>query len=62
VVGLFSLTAPRLALRLPPAAATWLLSVGGLTAAGAAASLALLGFTLVGQTRPHATVAASLWR
>ena len=50
IAGLFGLTAPRLALRLPPAAATWLLSVGGLiAAAGAAASLTLLGFTLVGR-------------
>jgi hypothetical protein len=31
IAGLFGLTAPRVALRLPPAAATWLLSVGGLT-------------------------------
>ena len=55
IAGLFGLTAPGLALRLPPAAATWLLSLGGLVAAaGAAASLTLLGFTLVGQTEPLA--------
>jgi Zn-dependent protease with chaperone function len=49
--ALFGLTAPALARRLPPAAATWLLSLGGVLAAiGSAASLALLGFTLVGQT------------
>jgi Zn-dependent protease with chaperone function len=55
IAGLFGLTAPRLALRLPPAAATWLLSVGGLiAAAGAAASLTLLGFTLVAQAQPLA--------
>jgi Zn-dependent protease with chaperone function len=55
IAGLFGLTAPRVALRLPPAAATWLLSVGGLiAAAGAAASLTLLGFTLVGQAQPLA--------
>ena len=55
IAGLFGLAAPRLALRLPPAAATWLLSVGGLiAAAGAAASLTLLGFTLVAQAQPLA--------
>jgi Zn-dependent protease with chaperone function len=49
--GLFGVTAPVLARRLPPAVGTWLLSVGGLlAAAGSAASLALLGFTLVGQS------------
>jgi len=48
--GLFGLAAPVLARRLPPAVGTWLLSVGGLlAAAGSAAALALLGFTLVGQ-------------
>ncbi len=48
--GLFGLLAPVLARRLPPAVATWLLSVGGLCAgAGFAASLALLSSTLVGQ-------------
>ena len=48
--AVFGFTAPVLARRLPPAAGTWLLSVGGLlAAAGSAASLALLGLTLVGQ-------------
>jgi Zn-dependent protease with chaperone function len=48
--AVFGLAAPVLALRLPPAVGTWLLSVGGLlAAAGSATSLALLGFTLVGQ-------------
>jgi len=46
----FGQLAPTLARRLPPAAGTWLLSTGGLlAAAGSAASLALLAFTLVGQ-------------
>jgi hypothetical protein len=49
--GLFGVAAPALARRLPPSVGTWLLSVGGLlAAAGSAASLALLGFTLVGQS------------
>lgn len=49
--ALFGVAAPVLARRLPPAVGTWLLTVGGLiAAAGATASLALLGFTLVGQT------------
>lgn len=48
--ALFGLVAPGLARRLPPAIATWLLSVGGLCAgAGFAASLLLLTLTLVGQ-------------
>lgn len=48
--GLFALTAPVLAQRLPPTAATWLLSVGGLlAAAGSTAALTLLGFTLAAQ-------------
>jgi len=48
--GLFGAGAPLLARRLPPAVATWLLGIGGLlAAAGSAISLALLGFTLVGQ-------------
>jgi Zn-dependent protease with chaperone function len=47
--GLFGVTAPSMARRLPPAPATWLLSAGGvIAAAGSAASLALLAFTLVG--------------
>jgi Zn-dependent protease with chaperone function len=54
--ALFGLTAPALSRRLPPALATWLLSAGGLiAAAGSAASLALLGFTLVGQNPLLAT-------
>ena len=49
--GLFGASAPMLARRLPPAVATWLLGVGGLLAAAASATaLALLGFTLVGQS------------
>lgn len=53
--ALFGLATTRLAVRLPPAVATWLLSVGGLAAAaGSTASLALLGFTLVGQSPPLA--------
>jgi Zn-dependent protease with chaperone function len=49
--ALFGLTAPVLGRCLPPATGTWLLSVGGLfAAAGSSASLALLGFTLVGQS------------
>ena len=49
--ALFGVAAPLLARRLPPATGTWLLSVGGLlAAAGSAGSLALLGFTLVGQS------------
>jgi Zn-dependent protease with chaperone function len=49
--SLFGLTAPALGRRLPPATATWILSVGGLfAAAGCAASLTLLAFTLVGQS------------
>jgi Zn-dependent protease with chaperone function len=48
--GLFGLTAPGLARRLPPAIATWLLSVGGvICAAGSGAALAFLAWTLVGQ-------------
>ncbi|MEP6598325.1 MAG: M56 family metallopeptidase [Actinomycetota bacterium] len=50
--ALFGLIAPALGQRLPPAAATWLLSSGGVfAAAGSTASLALLGFTLAGQSR-----------
>lgn len=50
--GLFGVAGPVLAGRLPPAVATWLLGVGGLAAAaGSSAALALLGFTLVGQSR-----------
>lgn len=49
--ALFGLTSPRISVRLPPAIGTWLLSVGGvLAAAGSTAALALLGFTLAGQS------------
>ena len=49
--GIFGLSAPVLVRRLPPAAGTWLLSGGGVLAAtGCATALALLGFTLIGQT------------
>lgn len=48
---LFGLTAPGVARRLPPAIATWLLSLGGLIcAAGSGAVLAFLAWTLVGQS------------
>lgn len=48
--GVFGVVAPGLARRLPPAIATWMLSVGGLCAgAGFVASLFLLSLTLVGQ-------------
>ncbi|MCW2494126.1 M48 family metalloprotease [Jatrophihabitans sp.] len=46
----FGLIVGPVALRLPPQAATWLISVGGLIAAvGSTSSLSLLAFTLVGQ-------------
>ena len=46
----FGLVAPRLARRLPPPVATWLLTIGGLgAAAGTAATLAMTGATLIGQ-------------
>jgi hypothetical protein len=49
--GLFGAAAPTLGRRLPPAAATWLISGGGLLAAvGSTIALALLGFTLIGQS------------
>lgn len=49
--ALFGAAAGHLAARLPPAMATWLLSVGGLLASvGTTVSLALLGLTLVGQS------------
>lgn len=48
--AVFGLFAPVLAQRLPPAVATWLLSVGGICAAvGFVVSLVLLTSTLVGQ-------------
>src|SRR5664279_3903462 len=49
--AMFGFAAPVLARRLPPQVGTWLLGAGGLlAAAGSVASLALLGFTLVGQS------------
>lgn len=58
--GMFGLVAPLLARCLPPALATWLLSVGGLvSAAGSAASLAFLSLTLIGQS--SALAAAGHW-
>jgi len=50
--GLFAVSAPSLSRQLPPAAATWLLSIGSLLAAvGSTVSLALVGFTFVAQNR-----------
>lgn len=50
VAAVFGAAAPTIARRIPPAAATWLLGVGGfLTSAAAGASLCLLGFTLLAQ-------------
>jgi len=47
---LFGLLAPQLARRLPPARATWLLSIGSvILAASAAIALALLALTFLGQ-------------
>lgn len=49
--GVFGVAAPGIARRLPPAIAAWLLSVGGLVCAAASgATLAFLGWTLVGQS------------
>ncbi len=51
--AVFGATAPRLSRRLPPAAATWLMSAGGMLAAAASSTaLALVGFRVVAQTRP----------
>jgi len=48
--GLFGTAAPVMARRLPPAFATWLMSIGALlSATSAMIALALLGSTLVGQ-------------
>jgi Zn-dependent protease with chaperone function len=56
LTAVFGQLAPTLSRRLPPAAGTWLLSIGGLlAAAGSGAALALLGFTLVGQAPLLAT-------
>lgn len=53
--ALYGGLAPRLSRRLPPAIATWLLSVGGLLAAAASsASLGLLAFLFLAQSRPLA--------
>ncbi len=50
--GLFAVSAPALSRKLPPAAATWLLSIGSLLAAvGSTVCLALVGFTFVAQNR-----------
>ena len=50
VSGVFAVLAPRLAVRLPPRLATWLLTGGGvLLAASSSASLALLAFVAVGR-------------
>lgn len=51
LTAVFGLAAPVLARRLPPGVSTWLLSGGGLLAAGgSSASLALLAFPLIAQT------------
>ncbi|MBO0891999.1 MAG: M56 family metallopeptidase [Acidothermales bacterium] len=51
LTGVFGLVAPGIARRLPPAIAAWLLSIGGLVCAAASgATLAFLGWTLVGQS------------
>lgn len=48
--GAFGVAAPRLARRMPPPVATWLLSAGGLlAAAGSTATLALIAFQYVSQ-------------
>ncbi len=50
LAALFSAAAPVIARRLPPAIATWLLSIGGLVAAaGSVAVLGFLAFTLAGR-------------
>jgi len=50
--GLFAVSAPSLSRQLPPAAATWLLSIGSLFAAvGSTVALSLVGFTFVAQNR-----------
>lgn len=50
VTASFGVVGPRVALRLPPRHATWLLSAGGAVAAlSGVALLALLGFLLVGE-------------
>jgi peptidase M48-like protein len=56
LAALFSAAAPVIARRLPPAIATWLLSLGGLVAAaGSIAVLGFLSFTLLGRTPLLAT-------
>jgi Zn-dependent protease with chaperone function len=51
--AVFGLAAPRLSRALPPATATWLMSVGGLLAAGTSSTaLALLGFRGLARTAP----------
>lgn len=50
--AVFGIAAPRVSRRLPPAAATWLMSAGGfLAAASSSTALALLAFRVVAQTR-----------
>jgi len=50
--GLFAVSAPALSRQLPPAAATWLQSIGSLLAAvGSTVSLTVVGFTFVAQNR-----------
>ncbi len=50
--GLFAVSAPALSRKLPPASATWLLSIGSLLAAvGSTVSLTVVGFTFVAQNR-----------
>ena len=50
--GLFAVSAPSLSRQLPPAAATWLLSIGSLLAAvGSTVSLTVVGFIFVAQNR-----------
>jgi Zn-dependent protease with chaperone function len=50
--GLFAVSAPSLSHKLPPAAATWLLSIGSLLAAvGSTVALTVVGLTFVAQNR-----------
>jgi hypothetical protein len=56
LAALFSVAASVIARRLPPAIATWLLSIGGLVAAaGSVAVLGFLAFTLLGRAPLLAT-------
>lgn len=57
VSGVFGMVAPRLAGRLPPQVAAWLLTGGGvLLAAATSVSLALLAFIAVGRLPPVASI------